>query len=122
MQEVCGLSGEHFVTSELATIHNLDWLKRLVAGTLLDALSLLADFEAADNSAEDGVLSVQVRSGSVADKELRSVSVRAGIGHREYTLMSVREPHLLVFELFSVDTDTTSSVSSSSVTTLHHES
>jgi hypothetical protein len=43
LQEVCVLHGQLFVTSQLTTVYYFNFLKRLVTGTLLDVLSLLAD-------------------------------------------------------------------------------
>ena len=67
------------------------------------------------------MLFVKMRSRSVADKELRSISIRSSISHRENTRVSVRKPDSFISELFAINTLTSSSISVSSVSTLHHE-
>ena len=57
----------------------------------------------------------------VADEELRSVGVRTGVCHGKQTLVSMREPDLLVIEFFSIDALTTGTVAGSSISSLHHE-
>lgn len=74
-----------------------------------------------DNSAEDCVLLVQVRSVPETNEELTAIGVGASVRHRQDTFVSVRVPNLLVFEFLSVDRHSASSVPSSSVTALHHE-
>ena len=74
-----------------------------------------------DYSSVDGVLSVEMWSVSVADEELRTVRVCTGISHRKNTFVSVRVPNLLVLELLSINTLATCAVSSSRITSLHHE-
>lgn len=67
------------------------------------------------------MLFVKMRSRSIADKELRSISIRSSISHRENTRVSVRKPDSFISELFAINTLTSSSISVSSVSTLHHE-
>ena len=56
-----------------------------------------------NDSAEDSVLAIEVRSGIIADKELGAVGVRTSIGHRKDTLVRVRIPDLLVLESIPID-------------------
>lgn len=67
------------------------------------------------------MLFVKMRGRSIADKELRSISIRSSISHRENTRVSVRKPDSFISELFAINTLTSSSISFSSVSTLHHE-
>lgn len=55
------------------------------------------------------------------DEELRSISVRSCVRHRQNTRMRVRDPNLFISELISIYALTPSSILISSVTSLSHE-
>ena len=74
-----------------------------------------------DDTPIDGVFAIEVRSRSVADKELGAIGVRAGICHRQDALVGMRQPNLLVIETTAVNALATGSVSICDITTLHHE-
>lgn len=67
------------------------------------SLRYLADLVTVDDSTEDGVLTVEMWRGPIANEEGAAISVGTSIGHRKDTLMRVRHPHLLVGELSAVD-------------------
>lgn len=55
------------------------------------------------------------------NEELRTVSIRTSISHREKTRTSVLQFEVFIVELFTVDTFTTSTITISEITTLNHE-
>ena len=62
-----------------------------------------------------------MRSWSRANKKLASIRIGTSVCHRKNTFMSMWIPNLLVGKLFAVNRHTSSTVSSSSVTSLHHK-
>ena len=120
-KEIGIFRSKFIVSCELSTIVNLDSLEWLVTRAFLNLFRLFTDRVSADNSSVNRVLAVEMWSVLVADEELRTVRVWTGIGHRKNTFMSVREPNLLVLELLSINTLATCAVSSSRITSLHHE-
>lgn len=55
------------------------------------------------------------------DEELTSIGSWTGIGHGQKTFLGVLELEVLVLKLSSIDTLSTSAISSGEVTTLTHE-
>jgi len=98
-----------------------DELLARLAALRAERLNLLDDVQAVDDLAEDNVLAIEPRGRNSGDEELRTVGVRAGIGHRQETGLSVLELEILVFELVAVNAFTASSVLVGEVTALQHE-
>jgi len=67
------------------------------------------------------MLVVQMRSSTVANEELTTISVGASIGHAQHALVSVGIPNLLIIEVFAIDGVATGTVASSGVTALRHK-
>lgn len=81
----------------------------------------LEDFHAAGDSAEDGVLSIEMRGLNEGDEELRAVGVLASVGHGEEAWHVVLILEVLVVEFHAVDGLAASAVASSEVAALSHE-
>ena len=73
------------------------------------------------NGSENDVLSIQPRSIGRAQKELRTVGVRTGVGHGQTSGPSVSELEVLIRELVSIDGLSTSSIVVGKITSLTHE-
>lgn len=68
------------------------------------------------------MFSVKVRSGHSDNKELRSISVRAGVGHGKQALLSVLENEVFIPKsLGSVNASASSTVAVDEVSSLNHE-
>lgn len=105
---------------QLSTIGNdnlLGGLARLAA----ERLDLLNDVHALDDGAEDNVTVVEPGSLDSGDKELRTVGVRAGVGHRHDAGSGVLQGEVLILELVAVDGLATSSVVVGEIAALAHE-
>ena len=107
--------------SKLSAIGDMDGLSGL---TVLrsNLLHSLEDILSLGDLSEDGVLSIEMRSGDEAEEELRSVGVGTSVGHGEDTGTVVLVDEVLIGELSSIDGLTTGTVSDGEVTTLGHES
>merc|ERR550532_658758 len=107
-------------TLQLAAVRDHDLRRR---GAVLRAVSLnlLHDVHSLGHAAEHAVLAVQPLRLHRAQEELRSVRVRAGVGHRQDAGSSVLELEVLVSELLAVDRLAACAVASREVTALAHE-
>merc|ERR1719486_1594153 len=80
--------------SDLATVSDGDLLGRRSASAS-EGLDLVDDVHAVDDLAEDDVPPVEPGGGHGRDEELRSVGVRAGVGHGEHAGAGVLELEVL---------------------------
>jgi hypothetical protein len=96
---------------------------RLLGLTALGAsiFHSLEDFHAAGDSAEDGVLAIEMRGLNEGDEELRAVGVLASVGHGEEAWDVVLVDEVLIVEFHAVDGLAASAVASGEVATLSHE-
>mmetsp|Transcript_9809 Transcript_9809/g.24474 ORF Transcript_9809/g.24474 Transcript_9809/m.24474 type:complete len:262 (+) Transcript_9809:106-891(+) len=106
--------------SDLATVSDGDLLGRRSASAS-EGLDLVDDVHAVDDLAEDDVPPVEPGGGHGRDEELRSVGVRAGVGHGEHAGAGVLELEVLVLELRSVDGLAASAGAVGEVASLDHE-
>lgn len=67
------------------------------------------------------MLAVQPGAGHECDKELRSVGVLTGVGHRQQVGLRVLDLEVLVFEFLAIDRLASSAVALGEVTSLSHE-
>lgn len=106
--------------SELTAVSDDHSLLRL---TTLRATSFhsLNNFESLGDLAEDGVLSIEVRSVHEGDEELGAVGVLASVGHGEEAWGVVLVDEVLVVEFHAVDRLATGAVADGEVATLCHE-
>lgn len=86
-----------------------------------NTLDNLHHIQALNNLSKDNVLAIEPRSISSAQKELRAISVRSGVGHGENSWASVLEPEVLIRELVAIDGLSTRAIVVGEVTTLAHE-
>jgi hypothetical protein len=70
---------------------------------------------------EDDVLAIKMREGIKSDEELRTIGAWASISHGEETWTGVLVLEVFVSELGTIDGLTSSTVASSEITTLSHE-
>ena len=92
----CVISALLFV-SQLTTVFYYDRVARLPA-TRADGLDLLHDVHAVRNRAKDAVFAVEPIRLDSAQKELTSVSIGTGVGHREHARTFMTQLEVLVFE------------------------
>jgi hypothetical protein len=86
-------------------------------------LGVAADVETVDNSSVHSVLSIEVWSRCIADKEGGAIRVWASIRHREQTSMRMVDPDAFVGELGSIDAQCSwLIVRLNDLASLHHES
>jgi len=84
-------------------------------------LDLFHQIHARGDFAENDVLAVQPGSHDRADEELRTVRVRASIGHGEDARLGVLQGEVLVGKLLAVNGFTTGAIAAREVATLDHE-
>mmetsp|Transcript_12582 Transcript_12582/g.27172 ORF Transcript_12582/g.27172 Transcript_12582/m.27172 type:complete len:213 (-) Transcript_12582:10-648(-) len=84
-------------------------------------LNLVNNIHALDDLAKDHVATVQPGGLDSGDEELRSVGVRASVGHGQHAWASVLQLEVLVRKPGAVDGLATSAVTASEVSTLDHE-
>jgi hypothetical protein len=106
---------------QLATLGDLDVLDWLVTSGGLELLNLVNNVVAFEDFAENDVSAIEPRGDDCGDEELRSVGVRASVGHGERARLDVLELEVLILELGAVDGLATSAVVVGEVTTLDHE-
>lgn len=99
---------------------DLDAAAGLAAAATL-SLNSLDYVKTLGNLAEDDVLAVEPRARHSRDEELRTVRVRAGVGHRELTRLGVLDLEVLVGKLGAVDRLAARTVAGREVTALKHE-
>ena len=107
---------------ELTAVYDNDvfvWLA-IVARVVLDGRN---NVPTGNNLTEDDVLTVKMGSLVESQEELRTVCVRARVGHGKVTAGQMPVVEVLISKLFSISIDAlaTGAVSSGEVTTLGHE-
>ena len=113
---------EFLALRELAAILADHSKGRCIPRLLGDRFSYFTDLPTMDDPAIDGMLAVEMRSGSVANEERAAISVGSTVRHRKDTFMCVSDPRLLISKLGSIRTQGIDTiVIIHDLSSLHHE-